>query len=127
MRKLSAKLPLRRAAGGGPSFGRRLGRKITPLFANVPTSQVPTPFSLISFLPAPTMLRTSALRTTRSFRVTPTLTRFYHEKVIDHYERPRNVGSLPKTDVDVGTGLYSPPKSLKRLSFRLDLGLATGD
>ena len=31
--------------------------------------------------------------------------RFYHKKVIDHYESPRNVGSLDKNDPNVGTGL----------------------
>ena len=31
--------------------------------------------------------------------------RQYHERVIDHYEKPRNVGSLNKKDSDVGTGL----------------------
>ncbi|GJJ07512.1 iron-binding protein [Clathrus columnatus] len=35
--------------------------------------------------------------------------RLYHEKVISHYEQPRNVGSLPKTDIDVGTGLVGAP------------------
>jgi len=54
------------------------------------------------------MLRTTVLRATRPLRQTPALTRLYHEKVIDHYEHPRNVGSLPKNDIDVGTGLYSP-------------------
>jgi len=57
------------------------------------------------------MLRTTALRATRPLRQTPALSRLYHEKVIDHYERPRNVGSLPKNDIDVGTGLYTPPIS----------------
>ncbi|TFK76070.1 iron sulfur cluster assembly protein 1 [Pluteus cervinus] len=39
----------------------------------------------------------------------PVLVRAYHEKVISHYERPRNVGSLPKNDIDVGTGLVGAP------------------
>lgn len=33
----------------------------------------------------------------------------YGEKVIDHYENPRNVGSMPKEDADVGTGLVGAP------------------
>jgi len=33
----------------------------------------------------------------------------YHEKVIDHYENPRNVGSLDKKKVNVGTGLVGAP------------------
>ena len=33
----------------------------------------------------------------------------YHEKVIDHYENPRNVGSLDKKDDTVGTGLVGAP------------------
>ena len=35
--------------------------------------------------------------------------RTYHEKVIDHYENPRNVGSLDKNDSAVGTGLVGAP------------------
>ena len=58
------------------------------------------------------MLRATVLRATRPLRQTPALTRLYHQKVIDHYERPRNVGSLPKNDIDVGTGLYSIPPDL---------------
>ncbi|KAL7430657.1 hypothetical protein ACHAXH_002212 [Discostella pseudostelligera] len=34
--------------------------------------------------------------------------RGYHENIIEHYENPRNVGSLDKNDEDVGT-LSSPP------------------
>ncbi len=33
----------------------------------------------------------------------------YSEKVIDHYENPRNVGSLDQQDEDVGTGLVGAP------------------
>jgi hypothetical protein len=33
----------------------------------------------------------------------------YHEKVIDHYENPRNVGALDKKDENVGTGLVGAP------------------
>ena len=33
----------------------------------------------------------------------------YHERVIDHYENPRNVGSLDKKDKNVGTGLVGAP------------------
>ncbi|MDE3060184.1 MAG: Fe-S cluster assembly scaffold IscU [Pseudomonadota bacterium] len=33
----------------------------------------------------------------------------YSEKVIDHYEHPRNVGSMDKDDADVGTGLVGAP------------------
>ncbi len=33
----------------------------------------------------------------------------YSDKVIDHYENPRNVGSLDKNDPNVGTGLVGAP------------------
>ena len=35
--------------------------------------------------------------------------RFYHKRIIDHYENPRNVGSLDKTKKNVGTGLVGAP------------------
>ncbi|MCE2951590.1 MAG: Fe-S cluster assembly scaffold IscU [Alphaproteobacteria bacterium] len=33
----------------------------------------------------------------------------YSKKVVDHYENPRNVGSMDKTDTQVGTGLVGAP------------------
>ncbi|EPQ59358.1 FeS cluster assembly scaffold IscU, partial [Gloeophyllum trabeum ATCC 11539] len=48
--------------------------------------------------------------------------RGYHEKVISHYENPRNVGSLPKNDKDVGTGLVGAPAcgDVMKLQIRVD-------
>jgi len=48
--------------------------------------------------------------------------RSYHEKVIDHYERPRNVGSMSKADSDVGTGLVGAPAcgDVMKLQIRVD-------
>ena len=34
----------------------------------------------------------------------------YSEKVLDHYEHPRNVGSLDKADPTVGTGIVGAPE-----------------
>ncbi|KAJ5403259.1 hypothetical protein N7509_003130 [Penicillium cosmopolitanum] len=39
----------------------------------------------------------------------PAQRRGYHEKVLDHYNNPRNVGSFKKGDQDVGTGLVGAP------------------
>jgi hypothetical protein len=56
----------------------------------------------------------STLRAPRLFQAlvetsVKTPTAFYHEKVIDHYENPRNVGALNKSDEWVGTGLVGAP------------------
>lgn len=48
--------------------------------------------------------------------------RQYHEKVLDHYSKPRNVGSMSKTDGDVGTGLVGAPAcgDVMKLQIRVD-------
>ena len=45
----------------------------------------------------------------------------YSEKVIDHYENPRNVGSLDKEEDNVGTGLVGAPAcgDVMRLQIRV--------
>ncbi|XP_018321541.1 uncharacterized protein LOC108734459 [Agrilus planipennis] len=47
---------------------------------------------------------------------------FYHPKVIDHYENPRNVGSLDKSDENVGTGLVGAPAcgDVMKLQIKVD-------
>jgi nitrogen fixation NifU-like protein len=46
----------------------------------------------------------------------------YSEKVIDHYENPRNVGKLETGDVNVGTGVVGAPAcgDVMRLQIRVD-------
>jgi len=48
--------------------------------------------------------------------------RSYHEKVLDHYNNPRNVGSMGKNDVDVGTGLVGAPAcgDVMKLQIKVD-------
>ena len=45
----------------------------------------------------------------------------YSDKVIDHYENPRNVGTLDKEDPNVGTGLVGAPAcgDVMRLQLRI--------
>ena len=45
----------------------------------------------------------------------------YSDKVIDHYENPRNVGTLDKDDPSVGTGLVGAPAcgDVMRLQLRI--------
>lgn len=46
---------------------------------------------------------------TPSTAIAAPIARGYHDKVIDHYENPRNVGSMDKNDKNVGTGLVGAP------------------
>lgn len=51
----------------------------------------------------------------------------YSEKVLEHYENPRNVGSLSKEDPDVGTGLVGAPAcgDVMKLQIRVENGIIT--
>ena len=46
----------------------------------------------------------------------------YSDKVVDHYEHPRNIGSLPKDDPNVGTGLVGAPEcgDVMRLQMKIN-------
>lgn len=46
----------------------------------------------------------------------------YSEKVLDHYTNPRNVGSLPKGDNNVGTGVVGAPEcgDVMKLQIRVN-------
>ena len=46
----------------------------------------------------------------------------YSNKVIDHYEHPRNVGSLDKNDNDVGTGMVGAPACGDVMKLQIKVG-----
>jgi len=51
----------------------------------------------------------------------------YSDKVIDHYENPRNVGNLDKDAKNVGTGMVGAPAcgDVMRLQIQVDDGVIT--
>jgi Fe-S cluster assembly scaffold IscU len=51
----------------------------------------------------------------------------YSNKVIDHYENPRNVGSLDKSDETVGTGIVGAPAcgDVMKLQIKVEGGVIT--
>ena len=51
----------------------------------------------------------------------------YSDKVIDHYENPRNGGSLDKNDVTVGTGIVGAPEcgDVMKLQIQVEKGIIT--
>ena len=51
----------------------------------------------------------------------------YSDKVIDHYENPRNVGALDKNDDSVGTGLVGAPAcgDVMKLQIKVEGGIIT--
>ena len=46
----------------------------------------------------------------------------YSEKVLDHYEHPRNVGSLDKSDEQVGTGMVGAPACGDVMKLQIKVG-----
>ncbi|MGH6894356.1 MAG: Fe-S cluster assembly scaffold IscU [Dongiaceae bacterium] len=46
----------------------------------------------------------------------------YSEKLIDHYEHPRNVGALDKGDASVGTGLVGAPACGDVMKLQIKVG-----
>ena len=50
----------------------------------------------------------------------------YSGKVLDHFEHPRNVGSLPKDDPTVGTGLVGAPECGDVMKLQIRINPDTG-
>ena len=49
----------------------------------------------------------------------------YSDKVLDHYENPRNVGKMDREDTDVGTGMVGAPAcgDVMQLQIRVEDGI----
>jgi Fe-S cluster assembly scaffold IscU len=50
----------------------------------------------------------------------------YSEKVIDHYQNPKNVGTLDKSKKNVGTGLVGAPECGDVMRLQIEVDEATG-
>jgi len=50
----------------------------------------------------------------------------YSDKVVDHYENPRNVGSFDKGDDSVGTGMVGAPACGDVMKLQIKVNPATG-
>ncbi|MBP6432052.1 MAG: Fe-S cluster assembly scaffold IscU [Ferruginibacter sp.] len=50
----------------------------------------------------------------------------YSEKVIDHYQNPKNVGTLDKSSKNVGTGLVGAPECGDVMRLQIEVDDATG-
>ena len=50
----------------------------------------------------------------------------YSEKVIDHYQNPKNVGTLDKSSKSVGTGLVGAPECGDVMRLQIEVDNATG-
>ena len=52
----------------------------------------------------------------------PLFSRLYHQRIVDHYESPRNVGSLDRAASDVGTGLVGAPACGDVMKLQMRVG-----
>ena len=50
----------------------------------------------------------------------------YSDKVVDHYNNPRNVGSMDKARTDVGTGMVGAPECGDVMKLQIQVNTATG-
>jgi nitrogen fixation NifU-like protein len=50
----------------------------------------------------------------------------YSDKVLDHYNHPRNVGSLDKSDPNVGTGMVGAPECGDVMKLQVKVDESTG-
>jgi iron-sulfur cluster assembly enzyme ISCU, mitochondrial len=52
----------------------------------------------------------------------PKFSRFYHQRVLDHYENPRNVGSFNPLDKNIGTAIVGAPAcgDVMKLQIKVD-------
>jgi len=64
----------------------------------------------------------SALSLRHSSPLSQPAARLYHENIVDHYENPRNVGSLDKNSKDVGTGLVGAPACGDVMKLQIRVG-----
>lgn len=64
--------------------------------------------------------------TETQYPTTGILRRWYHERVVDHYNNPRNVGAFDKNDRNVGTGLVGAPACGDVMKLQIKVDKKTG-
>ena len=62
----------------------------------------------------------------RAVPVAARAARAYHPNIVDHYESPRNVGSLDRKAADVGTGLVGAPACGDVMKLQMRVNPTTG-
>ena len=55
----------------------------------------------------------------RLLPTTSVRSRCYHERVLDHFNKPRNIGSLDENDQSVGTGFVGSPACGDLMKFQI--------